>query len=556
MILHERQIDWLWLIACGVASSIACICSAQSVGVTFDEPTYLEHGMNFWHTGSHHPLMKLGTMPLPVDVQTFPIAIVEWVRGERFDLGRNFARIIVWMRHGNLVFWWLLLYFAMQAGRDLGGAWAGRIAVAALSCEPNLLAHAALATTDIAITAAMMGFLVAYRRGRSGEWRQRIGWPGVWCGIALLSKASALAFCPLLLVAVEVTRRLTGDCILSYRQHLRSIIRDGLSIAGLGFAIAFIGCGSDFQPSPWFVNWADSLPEGVARTCLSWFAENLRIFGNAGEAIANQVHHNMRGHGQFLLGQGDVQPFWYYFPVLLTIKLTVPVLATLVYFVVIRPRAILNNAALIAFLVLLAFSLNCRVQLGIRLQFPAVAMLIVGLAVAIVVAWPVMGWRKHIVAAGLGAMALTTASDFPNSLCYTNRLWGGTARADRLVGDSNYDWGQCLKELDAWHEQHARPGLDVWYYGQDPMLKTLPVRDLPLHCVPISSFADMPQYIWGRKLAVSTSVIHCWQLTPAHRVALDFLARRQPVDRTRTFLIYDFSDIPQPPPTVATGPSE
>ncbi len=153
-------------------------------------------------------------------------------------------------------------------------------------------------------------------------------------------------------------------------------------------------------------------------------------------------------------------------------------------------------------------------------------------------------------------MVFASTSSFPNGLCYANRLWGGPERAELLVADSNYDWGQCLRELDDWHQRNNRPGLDVWYFGQDPALKSMPVRDLPLHCVPINSPEDMPQYIWGRKLAVSTSILHCAQLTPAHRVVLAYLARRQPVDRTRTFLIYDFSDVAQPAATVATGSVE
>jgi hypothetical protein len=555
---HTTLWDWLWLIAFGLASSAACIVAAGQVGVTFDEPTYLEHGLNFWHTGSHRSLLKLGTMPLPVDVQTLPIAVTEWVRGERYELSKDFARVIVWMRYGNLAFWWMLLYFGMQLARDLGGPWAGRIAVTALACEPNLLAHAALATTDIAITAALLGFVLMFRRGRDDRWRGRVAWPGVWCGVGLLSKASALAFCPLLMLAVEIARRVQSPCELSWRQQIRTFLRDGVGIALISFSIAFLGCGSDFMPSEWFIHWANNLPEGTSRTAAVWFAEHLRIFCNAGEAMANQVHHNLRGHGQFLFGEADQQPFWYYFPILFAVKLTLPVLAAATYVIVARYRDIPRNAALMAFAVLLAFSLNCRVQLGIRLQFPAVALLIVGLSAALMNHWPAASkWRVFGTAAvscGIIGLAGASFSSFPNGLCYANELWGGGRRAHLLVGDSNYDWGQCLRELDQWHQDHNRPGLDVWYFGQDPALKSMPVRDLPLHCVPIARPEDMHQYIWGRKLAVSTSIIHGWPLTTAQRVALDFISLRQPVDRTRTFLIYDFSDIGPPPKETASTP--
>jgi hypothetical protein len=550
MLRYGSLFNWLWFFAIGLATSAASIVAAGQVGVTFDEPTYLEHGLNFWHTGSHRPLMKLGTMPLPVDVQTFPIAVAEWMRGEWFDHHNDIARIIVWMRYGNLVFWWILLYFGMRLARELGGPWAGRVALTALACEPNLLAHAALATTDIAVTAALLAFVTVFHNGRDDGWRRRIAWPGVWCGVALLSKASALAFCPLLMIAVEIAHSVNHPSSLSRRQVVTNFLRDGIGIGMIGFAVAFAGCGSDFLPNEWFVYWAKELPDGAFRTSTVWLAEHLCVFSNAGEAIATQIHHNLRGHGQYLFGEADLKPFWFYFPLLFMVKMTVPVLAGAAYLTFVRYREIPRNAALLAFAILLLFSLNCRVQLGIRLQFPAVALLIVGLAVAFSDLFPLDAWRRATaltgISLGLVAMAWAAIASVPHGLSYANVLWGDSARAHFLVGDSNYDWGQGLRELDLWHQDHNRPGLDVWYFGQDPFLKTMPVRDLPLHCVPLAGPEDMPQYIWGRKLAVSTSIIHGWPLNAAHRVALDFISHRRPIDRTRTFLIYDFSDIRPP----------
>lgn len=548
---RDQLIDYSWLVAVGLASSFLCDVAANRVGVTFDEPTYLRLGLEFWHTGSHRELMKLGTMPLPVDAQTLPIAICEWWRGDRFDIDRDFSRLIVGMRYGNLVFWWLLLYWAMQLGRDLGGRLAGNIAVTAVALEPNLLAHAALATTDIAVTGALLGFTVTLLRGRGGAWRQRVGWPGVWCGIALLAKASALAFCPIIMVTSELIRWIQVPDGTPWRRRIWALFRDGFGIAVIGFAIAFAICGSDFQRNDWFVSWAQEQPDGQIRNIMVWLADHMRIFGNAGEALANQVHHNLRGHGQFLFGEASLKPFAYYFPVLFAVKMTLPVLLALAWVLFVRPRELLRNPALAIFLALLAFSVNCRVQLGIRLQFPAVALLITGLAAAIAHAWPI-GLRRYTLAtAGLTTMAWTTAAVFPHGLSYANRLWEND-RSYLLFGDSNFDWGQGLRELDAWHRRHDQPGLDVWYFGRDPCLKSMPVRDLPLHCLPLTKPKDLHQYLWGRKLAVSTSVRYGHAETAAHRVALQFLAERRPVDRTRTFLIYDMSDI-GPPVTAAAA---
>lgn len=164
----------VWVVCFGVASSLWCVTTARELGATFDEPTYLTNGMHFWHTGSHRTLMRLGTMPLPVDVQTFPLAVAEWLTGKTWNLETDFRRALIWMRHGNLVFWWLLLIFAYRIARDVGGPWAGRLAVAAIACEPNLLAHASLATTDVAITATTLGYAYYFAKYRESNWARRM----------------------------------------------------------------------------------------------------------------------------------------------------------------------------------------------------------------------------------------------------------------------------------------------------------------------------------------------------------------------------------------------
>lgn len=556
MLSRTRLFDLAWLIAFGVVSSIWCVSVARQIGATYDEPTYLEHGLHFWRTGSHRQLMRLGTMPLPVDVQTLPLSIAERINGRPWDWDADCERILPWMRHGNLIFWWLLLIAGMKLGQDLGGEWGGRLAVAALACEPNLLAHAALATTDISVTACLVAFTVAFRRGRDCDWKYRIGWPGFWLGMALLSKASALMFGPLAMLAIELNRWWIGSTV-PWRERIRSFWRDGWFIGGIGILIAFLGCGCDFQPQESFVAWAKSLPEGPGRVTWVWIAKHLKIFGNAGEAIVAQIKHNLRGHGQFLFGEEGHRPFWYYFPTLFAIKLTLPVLIATLTVLVFRPRWVLGNAALCVATVYFFFSFNCRVQIGIRLQLPAIAFLLVGLtSLAALHSWVVNRWPVRVATAfSLGWMLMASSMNWPHGLCYINELWGGSERGYWIASDSNYDWGQGLYELEDWHRRSGRIGLDVWYFGRDPMLKRLPIRDLPLHCVPLHCQDDMRTYCWGRYLAVATTIGHGFTLSPAHRIAKEFLKNRAPVARTKTFLIYDLRDLP-PPDTVARAARE
>src|SRR4051812_48283106 len=161
--------DWLWFLAWAVASSAWCVTAARELGATFDEPVYVAKGLERWRTGSHYGLMKLGTMPLPVDADTLPLYLWERWRGAAFDPAADLDTLLPVARAGTLIFWWLLLFYGWQVGRQLGGPWGGRLAVAFLACEPSLLAHASLATTDIAVSASLLALAYHFRRGRDPE---------------------------------------------------------------------------------------------------------------------------------------------------------------------------------------------------------------------------------------------------------------------------------------------------------------------------------------------------------------------------------------------------
>lgn len=552
-------VDWLWVLAWGVASSIWCLTAAHELGATFDEPFYIAGGLEFWQTGSHGTLLRKGTMPLPVDVGTLPAYLWELWQGTQLDPADNLYRLLPWARLGTLAFWWLLLIYTWRTGHHLAGPWGGRLAVALLAFEPNLLAHASLATTDIAVTACLLALCFHFCTGREAGWIRRVGIPAFWFAATVLSKASGLFFGPLCLLVVELERLVRSGAFesVSISRHVRIWLRlfldrlqpfrrDFAWITIIGMVLVFLYCGSDWRQELSFVAWAHSLPDGPVGWSMVWLAEHLRIFTNAGYGLVRQFTHNVRGHGVYLLGQTHPRALWYYFPVLLTIKLSVPLLFGPLVLAAARSRALLNWAILAA-VVLLAFSPIFRVQIGIRLILPLVVLIVVGLAAAGVQGWRESdsGWRKHLIGTWAVTsviwMALTSVLVWPNGLSYVNQLWGGPSRGYVYVSDSNYDWGQGLKELAAWQRQQGLKPTAVWYYGTDPILQKLPLKVMPLHALPIRKPDDVIKIVKGYYLAVSTTLLYGLTFSEPHREAKAFLLTRQPVARTTTFLIYDFS---------------
>jgi hypothetical protein len=548
--------NWSWFLAFGLASSAWCLTAARDLGATFDEPVYVQRGLEHWRTGSYHGLLKLGTMPLAIDVQTLPLYLWERWTGAALDAEAGLGRLLPWARAGTLLFWWLLLAYTWRAGRLLAGDWGGRLAVALVACEPSLLAHAGLATTDVAVTACLTALVYHFYTGRDRRWPLRVGLPALWFGVAVLAKASGLVFAPLCMLAVEVERRLREH--RAQGQSWRSFFtwpvlrhfgpsggfgRDVLQVLGLGLVLVFVYCGSDWRPEPTFIAWARQLPDGAGARALAWLADHLCIFPNAGDGLVRQIRHNVRGHGTYLLGAMRARAIWYYFPVALSIKLSLTLLLLPVLLLATRARALFNWAC-VAVVALLAFSLTSRVQIGVRFFLLLAVLLAVGLAAAVVRVCKEADWRRLLliptVAGGLLWTALCAVAVWPQGLCYTNELWGGSRTGYLCLSDSNYDWGQGLRELADWQRSVGLPELGVWYFGTDPLIHALPMRLLHLHDVPIKDEAGLEAEVRGRYLAVGTSLLYGMACdTPSHRTVNALLRGRAPVARTSTFFIYD-----------------
>ena len=549
-----RLLEVGWLLFWIIASSAWCVSASARLSATFDEPTYITLGLDYWHTGSYKPLLDLGTMPLPPQAQTLPLHLWERWRGENFDAAQELDRLLPIARLGTLPFWWLLLLYGWLAGRQMAGVWGGRLAVAFLACEPNLLAHASLATTDVAVTACLIALLYHFRAGRNGVWRKRILVPAIWFALAVLAKASGLAFGIIGMGMVELQYQWTSlSETTNGRARLRvaamSLLRrpfrrELTQICGLGLLAVFCYCGSDDLPSPSFIAWAKQLPEGSLRSGMTWIAEHLRIFSNAGVALVRQVRHNVQGHGVFLLDQVAKRAIWYYFPVALCIKTPLPLLALPLFLLVVCRRALCNWACLAA-LALLLFTLICRVQTGIRLVLPLMGFAVVGIAAALVVAreqLAVSRWRPLLTAtAALGTAWLLwiPCSAWPHGLCYTNELWGGTTNGYRCLSDSNYDWGQGLKELARWQETHRVDDLHVMYYGTDTSLRRLPMHPLAVGALQLDA-DGLPAPAKGRTLAVGASIVYgsVSEIFPDLKAMAQALRGITPIDRTMTFFIY------------------
>jgi hypothetical protein len=523
--------DALWLAGIALGSSLWCLFAARELGATFDEPIYLRLGLERWHSGAVNPLMRLGAMPLAIDFCMLPLYLFECSTGRLIEWSRDFHWALSWARTVTLGFWWLLLWAVFQIGRDLGGSWAGRIAAALVASEPSMLAHASLATSDIPVTAMLAALALQHERvGLRRPWQI-----GALYGFALLTKASALVFGPLCLIVMEAVRQWRAGTLWKFAEW-KSFARNLLLVLGIGFVVALLYCGSDWKTERTFVEWAEALPSGPTREAMRLISEHLRIFSNAGEGIVQQIKHNIRGHNTFILGREYSRAVWFYFPVALSIKSSLTLLALPLLLGFARIRSLLQWPNLVA-IALLIYSLACRVQIGTRLLLPMVAFLCAGLGPSIVTAAQKHRWIATLAAIGILANVFTLAAEWPDAISFINPVWGGKARGHLLLSDSNFDWGQGLPELRAWQKTRGSQTLDVWYFGTDPGAHHPPFRELPLHRLS----GDPAGFTRGKLVAVSVTLLHgTYTHDEPAQSAASFFRTQNPVARTSTFFIYDF----------------
>jgi hypothetical protein len=559
----------LWLLALAVYSACWCLTAAPRLGVTFDEPFYLDAGLESWRGWnsangkapgfSHELATTQGVMPLPLDVLAGPLYVQEMRSGETFDAGAKIARL-QWARGATLGWLWLLVLTAWRLGRAAAGPWAGRIASGLLATDPNILAHASLATTDVAASAALLAFGRAVYVGRAGGWWKRVILPGLWFGVAALCKLSALLYGGLLLVTLEVCYRFATGAVARpvggapgawatnvAGAALRSILVVGAVIA-LGLAVAVAYCGVPQEGERPFTKVAAALPPNEPlKSRYDRWAEGAGRVPHAVSAVAFQWWWNSRGRPSYLNGTYYPDGYRWYFPELLMMKLPLPV-----FFLALasaaRPRALANPFTLAA-LVLLAVLLRANLQTGVRLALPVVALGYVALAVAVA-----RGYPRRAAFFGLpavGALAITSVWVWPHALGYLNQPSGGREAAPGRVSDSNLDWGQGLPDLRAWHEANGRPPVIVWYFGSDPAVREPPFQQIPLEALPIENGADLRKWIGPRVLAVGYTVLTLHPDTsPAKGTVLAYLKTRRPLARTATFVLYDFRDERNGPPSL------
>jgi len=184
---------------------------------------------------------------------------------------------------------------------------------------------------------------------------------------------------------------------------------------------------------------------------------------------------------------------WFYFPVAFVIKATVTTLLFLPLVLYAIATRNLGSWREVLFLSLppaiyLCVSMTAKLNIGVRhilLVFIFVLVLAGGAAWSLIRndrrwAWPIALLLLFHIGSSLRA--------FPTSyIPYANELWGGPANVHKYLTDSTTDWGQQLKSVKRYVDEHGIQ--QCWFaYTVEP---AIPLRAYGIPCKPLPTMDTM-----------------------------------------------------------------
>ena len=425
-----------------VIGAARIISTYNQLATTADEPAHIACGLQYltkhvyYLETQHPPLTRV------------MIALLPYLSGTRTRGKKNFQlegwsdilyekhpQLTVWrMRLGNLPFFLLGCAVVFLWARRYFGAACGVIALACFTMIPTVLAHAGLATTDMGLAsclgAAFLAMLVwveepTYKHGAIF---------GFCLALALLSKFTTLGFFPL---GAAIAFLFFLSSARPGIAGLKRLARERLASFGIAAAVCF------------FVWWASYLFTFGKVPFWNVYLPAWEYF----DGIRVALLHNTEGHPAYLLGKASRFGWWYYFPVGLTVKTPLAMLLLVIVGAIVS----WNQRARLPYLLPFAFMLGIllpamggNVNIGMRHVLPVY----IGFAIVAAVGAEYLlrvsnarAWAGPLAGVLMLWLAATGALHHPDYIPYFNELV--SYPQDRVLCDSDYDWGQDTARLAA-----------------------------------------------------------------------------------------------------------
>jgi hypothetical protein len=352
---------------------------------------------------------------------------------------------------------WLTFHWASRIS-----PWCGAIATVILACTPTFIGHSGLATLDVPSTASIVAAAYALRRYLTKPSYGAAAIFAIAVGLGAAIKFTIVLYAPILVVLFFLYERSSVLAALRAQggSALRTLARHA-AVAGVVAALA-VWAGYGFHSEPFRTaderphDFLDKLSFGSAPIKRALYAVIESHF--PASAFIDGVYSGMRlnasGYGTYLFGEYS-RGWWYYFPAVLAVKLTMPMFAMLLLGAAVTPAldpAKRHEAGffLIAATSYLGLTMFATLNIGVRHLVPMLPFL------AVIAALPFASGLRvekrlqstvRIVALVLVAgHAIESIRTHPDYIAYFN-AFVPRGREHEYLLDSNLDWGQDIDRL-------------------------------------------------------------------------------------------------------------
>lgn len=451
-----------------VLFAILCVHGLRWDTPTVDEFAHLPSGYYTLTTGRfdlfplNPPLIKvLSAIPLlALRPSLDPDARIEntgwypWIYGTGF-MERNrpiYDRIFLFGRLPVVVLGMLLGWLVFRWSRDLYGDEAGIVSLFLTVFFPSLIAHSHLATVDVGLAFFFVLALYLFQRFIRNPTRTGLVLCGVALGLAQLSKFTALLLYPvfLLLALIFFRGRRLGSVVLIF---LISLI-----VVDAGYLFQDVGrpLGS-FRFESQLLKTSAVLPGAIPVPLPASYLEGLD---------ALQLINDVGEYPEYLMGRWSREGSPFYYLIVILFKTPLPLLIGLLLAPFARNEKRREEIFLwLPALVLLIFFSTSKVHYGIRYILPIFPLLFVYMGRLV----PWFRTRRTAALALLLIYPFSALTATPDTISYFNLLAGG--RGDRILLDSNIDWGQGLKRVRAFMDREGIDQIGLAYFGHvDPAI--------------------------------------------------------------------------------------
>lgn len=453
---------------------------------TVDEPAHLTSGylhltqQEFRFGQEHPPLIKsLAALPLLLFDLGIPDRSEQYIQNNvsgygkyfLFQPGHDVNKIVFLARIPMVLLSMLMGYFVFLWAKSLYGIKSGLLALTLFVFSPNILAYSRLVTTDLSMGCFFLIACFFFWSHLSSPSLKRVVYAGLFLGLALTSKYSALLLAPVFLLMFLMK--------FFYFDSIKNIHRYSL-IKSANIQNAFVPI---FQNV--FLIFFLVLIVIFASYQFRWNAVDL-YFQGLEELKSNYFSRfNDRNYSNYLMGEFSKDTFWEYYLIAFLVKTPVyTIILTLCAFThwfQSRTKGVGFNEAtlLLPILVILVATGFDAFNLGLRRIIIIYPFLFIFIS-------RILGPNEFKIKSifnnkmffpslvlVVGLYVAGTIKISPDYLTYFNEIAGGPRKGIFFLDDSNIDWGQDMKRIGPYMEKHGikkiklfcNNRLDLKYYG-------------------------------------------------------------------------------------------